>query len=268
MKDFFKDRKYKAGAILSIFSITTLLIIFAASSVSNNYHAVYATGKNATQTTSSSTAKTKESALFVVDVPTLIAAVAAAAALGGVFWGIYQYRQGQAAKRQEVLFLLVKDFNESKDLNLAKEILGYDHLRKTEETKDWQHIDEPHYYSVDKLGEILKSDKERSELSSAPANPEELAIRYSFDNFIVFLGKIGYSLKVGAIKRHEILFFKYYIDKAKENPAVEHYTTANEFPLYRLLLKEYSKYRSLDFFTKWGRYKNEYSVLNVGKQSV
>lgn len=74
----------------------------------------------------------------------------------------------------------------------------------------------------------------------------------------MFLGKIGYSLKVGAIKRHEILFFRFYIEKAKNNADVKRYVETNEFPLYRMLLKEYDRYITFDPFTKWGKYKKEY----------
>jgi hypothetical protein len=187
-----------------------------------------------------------------------IAAVTAAAGIGGILWGVYQYRQGQAAKRQEVLFLLVKEFNESENLHYAKQILGYNSVK----VKDKNNQDKYHRYSIEQLGQILKNDKEKSF-----NDPGELDIRDSFDNFIVFLGKIGYSLKVGAIKRHEILFFKYYIDKAKNNDAVERYSKTNEFPLYRILLNEYNKYPKIDKFTKWGRYKNEYSMCLFGQDS-
>lgn len=81
-------------------------------------------------------------------------------------------------------------------MNLAKQILGYGCVivsGKGDQDK--------HKYSLDKLGEILKTDEQKIFTVK-----EELDIRDSFDNFLVFLGKIGYSLKVGAIKRHEILF--------------------------------------------------------------
>lgn len=61
-----------------------------------------------------------------------VAAAAAATAVGGVAWGVYQYRKGQITQRQQVLFELVKELNESPDMRLAKEILGYDY-KKTKE---------------------------------------------------------------------------------------------------------------------------------------
>jgi hypothetical protein len=138
---------------------------------------------------------------------------------------------------------------------LAKEILGYGYVRNTK--YNWKQHD-PRYYSADKLGEILKNDNEKTF-----DDPGELEIRDSFDFFIVFLGKIGYSLKVGALKRHEILFFNYYIDKATKNNAVEQYTTTNEFPLYRILVGEYRKYLTFGRLTKWGRYKNEFERVRT-----
>jgi len=176
-----------------------------------------------------------------------IALATASAALGGVLWGVYQYGKAQVTQRQAVLFEHIKELNQSKDLILAKQILGYGHVKKPK--YGWKHKGDPNYYS-DHLGEILRN-KERVD------DDGELEIKDSIDSFIVFLGKVGYSLKVGAIKRHEIIYFQYWIHKTIKNKMVQDYINQpdNEFPLYQMLLKELTKSGILH---KWGKsYKLE-----------
>jgi hypothetical protein len=54
-------------------------------------------------------------------------------------------------------------------------------------------------------------------------DPGMLEIKDSLDSFIVFLGKVGYSLDVGAIELAEIIYFQYWIHKTLENVAAKLY---------------------------------------------
>jgi hypothetical protein len=65
------------------------------------------------------------------------------------------------------------------------------------------------------------------------------------DSFITFLGRIGYSLSVGAIAPNEIIYFQYWIGKTITNPTVTRYIFNNEFPLYTELPKELAKDRGI-----------------------
>lgn len=170
-----------------------------------------------------------------------IALATALAAMGGVFWGVYQYGKAQVTQRQAVLFELIKELNESPDLILAKQLLGYGHVKKPNDV--WKHKGDLNYYS-DHLKEILGK-KQRVDDDDG-----EIEIRDSIDSFIVFLGKVGYSLKVGAIKRNEIIYFQYWIHKTIENDVLQGYINleGNEFPLYQMLLKELTK---SDILRKW-----------------
>jgi len=88
--------------------------------------------------------------------------------------------------------VLEKEFNESRDMNFAREILTYGHLRVGKES--WKFPAE--YYSLENLKDILKNDDEKHF-----TDPGELEVRDSFQTFIIFLGKLGYLLKVGTIKK-------------------------------------------------------------------
>lgn len=251
---FFKDPSYKAVAVLSIISVNTLLMIFAttASFVSNNSHTVYATGENTTQSSSPSTAKTN-------DVSTIIAAVTAVAAIAAIIFGLIQYGKGQTTQRQRVLFELVKELNDSPDMKLAKEILGYGLVNNPNE--NWRHEAEPGYYCKQRLTEFL--------VEKRLDDPGALEIRNSFDSFIVFLGKIGYSLKVGAIKRSELVYFHYYIRKTIDTPEVTRYIARSQFPLYFVLLREATTQRRLKGLSKrlptFRRYVSSYFVRQPPK---
>ncbi len=44
--------------------------------------------------------------------------------LGGILWGIYAYRSGQKSKKPEILFPLIKEFDDSDKMRIVK-ILQY-----------------------------------------------------------------------------------------------------------------------------------------------
>ena len=45
------------------------------------------------------------------------------AGIGGLIWGIYTYNESQILKRQEILFPLIKEFDESDKVYYSKAIL-------------------------------------------------------------------------------------------------------------------------------------------------
>jgi hypothetical protein len=184
-----------------------------------------------------------------IDYTNIIAAAAAAPAIFGVLWGVYQYTKGQTTTRQKVLFKAIKEFNESKEMQIAKDVLSYGYVRRPKEKKkeNDQHQYILTYYSKTNLETILRSPKKDTTMDYV-TDPAEIDIRNSFDSLIVFLGKIGYLLGVRAITLDETLYFQYYIHKThkdKEFQAVQEYIDNYDFPLYKILIEE------LDRHSKW-----------------
>jgi hypothetical protein len=173
-----------------------------------------------------------------------VATATAAAALGGVLWGVYQYSKARITARQQVLFEAIKDFNESKQMKIAKDILGYGNVRKENRKDGWEHPDT--YYTKDNLAQILRILPPGTEVEKG-----EKDIRDSFDALIVFLGKIGYLLMVGAITQDETLYFRYYIQKIQNDRNVKEYAEKYEFPLYMILIDELKKSRRFSKFRKY-----------------
>lgn len=170
-------------------------------------------------------------------VDTLIAAGTAVAAVATVIAGLYQYRRGQITKRQEVLFRLLKELNESMELSLARELLVYGYVKKIKDDTKADLNGDPmvENYSIEQL-EFLRDPTTRIE------DPRKLEIKDSLDKFIVFLSQVGYFIKVGSIGRVEILYLKYWFDLTLRYELLRHYIDASEFPLYQMLLKELSKH--------------------------
>jgi|SRR5215216_276525 len=173
-----------------------------------------------------------------------VATATAAAAVGGVLWGVYQYAKRRITARQQVLFEVIKEFNESDQIKIAKDILGYGNVRKENKKPNWKQPDS--YYNKTHLDQILRIIPAATEVEQG-----EKDIRDSFDSLIVFLGKIGYLLMVGAITRDETLYFRYYIQKIQADPNVRKYAKDYEFPLYRILLDELKKSHRLSKFHKY-----------------
>ena len=143
----------------------------------------------------------------------LLFSIAGLSGVGGLFWGIYQYKQSGIEKRKNILFELVKEFDKSTKMGHAKRILDDFNLKPQKEwTKEYG------YYHKRNLSDLLKShylegvdDKGKSD------------IRDSFDALFDFFDRLGYLYKVGLVKEDELSHFEYFLKRARENEAVLNY---------------------------------------------
>jgi hypothetical protein len=82
------------------------------------------------------------------------------------------------------------------------------------------------YYHKSNLLVILRDH------NAIPINDDgEIAIRASFDALLDFFVKLEYLLSIKVIKKGEIEYFKYYIDKTADEPPVIEYINKYEFLL-------------------------------------
>jgi hypothetical protein len=88
----------------------------------------------------------------------IVTASIGSAGIAGLFWGIYQYRQGQKLTRQNLLFDLIREHEKSKSTILAKKILDGFTLEREKIGGNNQEID---YYSKGNLGSILRDHHEK-----------------------------------------------------------------------------------------------------------
>lgn len=170
------------------------------------------------------------------------------AAMIPVFLGIRQYAKGQVTQRQQVLFGLIDELNKSPALEPAKRLLGYDYVETPKPLNKTRNPEGPACcYFVETLSFLRNYKKDSSDKKDSRDSPVriddagELQVKESLDSFIVFLGKVGYSLSIGALSLNEITYFQYYIGKTRTNVIVKDYIRNNEFPLYMVLLKELKK---------------------------
>jgi hypothetical protein len=154
--------------------------------------------------------------------------IGAAAGLGGLFWGLYTYRKEPLLKRKDVLFPLIKELDESKEIMYAKKILDDINIKPEQ---CWIYPND--YYNKENLERILRYHEPKGII-----DPGEYAIRMSFDALLDFFCKLEYLRKIKLIKPEEIDYFKYYINKAAAEPSVIRYVSKYNFPLYGILDKD------------------------------
>jgi hypothetical protein len=155
-----------------------------------------------------------EDTAIIISIVTTIVGI-----IGGGF-GIITYFQNQTLKRQEIILPQMKEFDECKDLTIAKLLLD-DFVFPAEDGKE---------YSKDNLAEVLRDHKIREVEGS------EIDVRGSFDALLNFFGKLGYLIDIGVITRIELGYFRYYIDKAFDQSSVKNYAVTYEFELFAVLL--------------------------------
>lgn len=164
--------------------------------------------------------------------------ILASAGIGGLIWGIYTYREGQIAKRVEILFPLIREFDTSEEMILAKEILD---AKRIQGKKIDNSSNDPREYDIRKLDRVLRYDESRVFTGA------EEKIRESFDSLLDFFCKMDYLLEIGILKGHEISYFKYYIDRAVKIDALIKYAVAYNFPFHGYLDKKLNL-KNLDNF--------------------
>ncbi|MBM3896185.1 MAG: hypothetical protein FJ360_00330 [Thaumarchaeota archaeon] len=141
----------------------------------------------------------------------LVIAIAGVSGVAGLFWGIYEYRENQKTKRKDTLFKLVHDFDISKEMHFAKKILdGF--VYNFPENAD---VLGPNYFSKDNLKKILRSHE-----SSMITDPKEIELRDSFSALFDFFDKLGYLYSNKIIKKRELQYFNYYIERARKSLGV------------------------------------------------
>ena len=149
----------------------------------------------------------------------LVIAIAGLSGVGGLFWGIYEYRENQRTKRKETLFQLVREFDRSEEINIAKKILdGY--VYNFPESINLG----INYFGKENLKQILRY-HENSEIT----DPNEIRIRESFSTLFDFFDRLGYLFSNGVIKQRELSYFSYYINKARESDGVLQFVKNYEF---------------------------------------
>ena len=160
-----------------------------------------------------------------------VALLGAFGGLGGILWGVYTYSKGQKLKKHEILFPLIKEFDENKCMQHAKDLLD-DYILKD---LRWEHMHG--YYSLKNLHRILKNHKREDGIKDLG----ERDIRKSFDALLDFFCKLEYLKDLKLIEDKEITYFDYYINIVAENDAIKNYINYYKFPLYGKLHPSLSK---------------------------
>ncbi|MGI0082157.1 MAG: hypothetical protein ACREAF_00565 [Nitrosopumilaceae archaeon] len=159
---------------------------------------------------------------------TSVALVTIIVTVFGTLFGIYQYNKDQINRRKDTLMPLTSEFDDdANEMRIAKDLLDNYKFPKGY----WDNpLVEYDWYEISNL-EIFRH-HEKKTIDDAG----EQKIRESFDALLDFFGKVGYLLDVGLIKKKEIEYFRYYLDKTIDSEGVGLYVSNYEFPLYLNLL--------------------------------
>jgi hypothetical protein len=167
------------------------------------------------------------------DVKPYIDWILASAGLSGVIWGIFTYKDAQTTKRADTLLPLIEEFDSiTSEMFIAKEII--DDKRISARAIFDDKSSDPTEYDIRKLDLVLRYDEQRTFTAA------EVKIRSSFDSFLDFLCKLEYLLEIKVLKKHEIRYFNYYIDRAAKIDAVVDYANAYHFPLHGNLCERFN----------------------------
>ena len=160
----------------------------------------------------------------------IILATTGASGIAGLFWGIYQYREGRNDRRKETFFTLIKDFDYSTEMHFAKKILDtwaidYNKEKGLIVTPDGE-------FSLGSIRWILSRgfagriefENEHPDFCINKSD-EELddvwrLLRESFDTLFDFFERLTYLYEGERITAKEIKYFMYYIKAAKTNPEI------------------------------------------------
>jgi hypothetical protein len=149
----------------------------------------------------------------------LLASVAGLSGAAGLVWGVYVYQGSQRAKRAETLFQLVREFDKSEEFVLAKRLLdGF--VYNFPDSIDMG----INYFSYSHLNEILRDD--------APAkiiDKNEIRVRDSFSSLFDFFDRVAYLFSNGLLKRTELSYFAFFINRARENYGALQFARIYEF---------------------------------------
>jgi hypothetical protein len=176
----------------------------------------------------------------------LSAIIGTAIGLGGFGFGLFSYFRNELERRKQTIFPLIEEFNTDKKLFIAKSLLdNYSFKREVLERFSFQQEFDipdasliegsimaesemrlPEYKNQMDLNDVLRDHRSRDVTAS-----DEIVIRMSFDSLLDFFVKLEYLLSMGLIKKTEIEYFNYYIEKTAENSAVVNYMRIYKFPL-------------------------------------
>jgi hypothetical protein len=255
---------------------------------------IVATRHSRTQKTLSATKSLRKSIIMELHTlvtsiltPTLVTSILTAiVGVVGGFFGAITYIRNQILKRQEIIIPLMEEFDENKKIYYAKELIDrvsiqlkcdndviesipfvLKHVDKdTILTYEHFHLNlflVGYHYVAEGKEEAEQEGPRYSKLSQ-----DEIIIRTMFDSLLNFFGKLGYLVDIGVITNKELGYFLYYIEKARDDPAVRCFAKNLNYELFAVLLDRirinHPDLESLaEGYTKRTRNELEYALFKL-----
>ena len=182
----------------------------------------------------------------MVDVTSIVTIISTIVAIGGGLWALFkglkeyrnsqqirkdeldEYKRGLTLKRQEILFPLIKEFDESENILYAKDLVAGIDIRLKDNNGELQT-----YTKKDLSNYLTRMDYDTKQLDE-----HENRIRTIMDSLLNFFGKLGYLMDNELITKKEINYFFWYIEKAKNDKSIITFAKNLDYELFAVLLEK------------------------------
>ena len=152
----------------------------------------------------------------------LISVVSTAVAVIGSAFGVITYSKNQTLKRQEILFPLINEFENDKNIKYATNLLDSVPIDYKNEAGEIQGTyDETHIAFLD---------------SNEQTDKDVITIKRIFDKYLNFFGKLGYLIDTHVLSKHDVSYFDYYIMRARDDNHIMTYAVDTRYDLFLVLL--------------------------------
>lgn len=183
---------------------------------------------------------------YLIDVTSIVAIISTIVGIGGGLWGLFhglkeygnsqeirkkeleERQRGLTLKRQEILFPLIKEFDENKNIFYAKELVDGIHINVKDNNGKLK------TYTKKDLNLLYRKDNDYTK----PLDEDEIRIRTFMDSLLAFFGKLGYLMDNELITKKEINYFVYYIEEVLREESILKFAKDLDYELFAILLEK------------------------------
>lgn len=182
----------------------------------------------------------------MIDLTSIVTIISTTVGIGCGLWGLFnglkEYRNSQeirkkeleerqrglTLKRQEILFPLIKEFDENEKIFYAKELVDGIHINVKDNNGKLK------TYTKKDLNLLYRKDNDYTK----PLDEDEIRIRTFMDSPLAFFGKLGYLMDNELITKKEINYFVYYIEEVLREESILKFAKDLDYELFAILLEK------------------------------
>ena len=183
----------------------------------------------------------------MIEITAIVTIISTTVGIGGGLWGLFnglkEYRNSQeirkkeleerqrglTLKRQEILFPLIKEFDEGEKIFYAKELIDGVHIKLEDNNRKFKTYSKKDFPNL-----LIRKDNDYTK----PLDEDEIRIRLLIDSLLNFFGKLGYLMDNELITKKEINYFLYYIERTIDDESIIAFAKNLDYELFAILLEK------------------------------